>query len=35
MYGDGPASYSALMMMYDEWYTDTHPVGYQVVGGND
>ena len=35
MYGDGPPSYSALMMMYDEWYTDTHPVGYQVVGGND
>jgi monoamine oxidase len=35
MYGDGPDSYSALMMMYDEWYTDTHPDGYQVVGGND
>jgi monoamine oxidase len=35
MYGDGPNSYSALMMMYDEWYTSTHPDGFQVKGGND
>jgi monoamine oxidase len=35
VYGDGPASYSALMMLYDEWYTDRFPNAFQVVGGND
>ncbi|MBC8165476.1 MAG: FAD-dependent oxidoreductase [Bryobacteraceae bacterium] len=33
--GDGPGTYSALMMLYGDMFTNNHTVRLQIVDGND
>ena len=33
--GEGPGSFSAMMLMFDAMFTNNHAIGNQAVGGND